>query len=66
MILIGGAGATITEDDNVRVTGAVRNFDAAAFEREYGREVFEDDIYDPWVDESVLVASQVTELSSSG
>ncbi len=66
VILVGGAGAAITEDDNVRVTGAVRNFDAAAFEREFGTDVFEDDIYDPWADESVLVASQVTELSSSG
>ncbi len=55
----------ITEADDVRVTGTVRRFDVAAFEREFGTDLYEDDLYDPWVDESVLVASKVTELNDS-
>ncbi len=64
VIQVNGAGASITEDDNVRVTGTVRDYDVAAFEREFGTDVYEDDIYDPWVDENILVASSVTELNS--
>ncbi len=65
VIQVSGAGSTITEDEAVRVTGTVRDFDAAAFEREFGTDVYEDDIYDPWEDENVLVASSVTELNTS-
>ncbi len=64
VIQVSGAGSTITEDDDVRVTGTVRDFDAAAFEREFGTDIYEDDVYDPWVDENILVASNVTELNS--
>jgi len=64
VVQVSGAGASVTEGDDVRVTGTVRDFDAAAFERELGSDVYEDDIYDPWVDENVLVASNVTELNS--
>ncbi len=65
VIQVNNAGASITEGDNVRVTGTVRDFDAAAFNREFGTGVFDDDIYDPWADENILVASQVTQLTNT-
>ncbi len=52
----------ISEDDNVRVTGTVREFDAAAFEREFGAVDYNGVEYDPWRHENILVASTVTEL----
>ena len=65
-ILVIQVNATgITEDDTVRVTGTVRSFDVAAFEREFGTDLHEVDLYDPWVDENVLVASNVTKLKGS-
>ncbi len=54
----------ITEDDNVRVTGTVREFDAAAFDREFGTVEYNGVEYDPWRHENLLVASTVTKLSS--
>ncbi|MDQ4132721.1 MAG: hypothetical protein M3179_05815 [Actinomycetota bacterium] len=64
ILVIEVTASGITEDDDVRVTGTVRDFDAAAFERELGTDVYEDDLYDRWEDEVVLVASNVTELSN--
>ncbi len=65
VIQVSGAGAGVTEGDNVRVSGTVRDFDAAAFEREFSTDVYEDDVYDPWVDENVVVASRVTQMNAS-
>ena len=62
ILVINVSASGINEGDNVRVTGTVRDFDAAAFGRELGTNVYADDVYDPWVDENVLVASNVTEL----
>ncbi len=64
ILVIQVTASGITEDDDVRVTGTVREFDVAAFERDFGTEVYEGDLYTPWVDENVLVASNVTELNS--
>lgn len=61
VINVNRAGGAIAEDDNVRVTGTVREYDEVMFAREFGSE-FEDDVYDPWFDENVLVASSVTPL----
>lgn len=66
VIQASGAGAGITEGDNVRVTGTVRDYEAAAFNRELGSDAFDDNLYNPWVEENVLVASTVTKLNSSG
>lgn len=63
VIQVSGAGAGITEGDNVRVTGTVRDYDATAFEQEFGTDAYGDGIYDQWVDENVLVASNVAELN---
>ncbi len=64
ILVIQVTASGISEDDNVRVTGTVRDFDAASFEREFGTDVYEGDLYNPWEDENVLVASNVTKLSS--
>lgn len=53
----------ISEGDDVRVTGTVRNFDAAAFKREFGTDISGRVGYDPWLHENVLVASNVTQLN---
>ncbi len=60
ILVIQVTASGISEDDDVRVTGTVRDFDAAAFERDFGTDVYEDDLYDPWEDESVLVASKLS------
>ncbi len=64
LLVIQVTGSGITEDDNVRVTGTVREYDAAGFQREFGTDVYDDDVYHTWVDENVLVASNVTKVSS--
>jgi hypothetical protein len=65
VIQVSGAGSTVTEDEAVRVTGTVRDFDAAAFEREFGTDIYDDGIYDAWLDENILVASSVTGLNTA-
>ena len=64
ILVIQVTAPSIREGDNVRVTGTVRKFDAAAFEREFGTVEYNAVGYDPWVNENVLVASKVTKLTS--
>ncbi len=64
-ILVLHVGAPdVGDDDDVTIVGTVRHFDAAVLERELGTDLVEEDIYDPWVDENVLVASKVTALDN--
>lgn len=64
ILVIQVTASGITENDDVRVTGTVRDFDAAAFEREFGTDIYGDDLYNLWDDENVLIASNVTKLST--
>ncbi len=64
ILILQVSGDSITEGDDVRVTGTVRDYDAAAFFRELGPG-FDDDLYNRWVDENVLIASNVTMLDTT-
>lgn len=62
LLVIGVSQPDIDEGDDVRVTGAVRTFDAEAFETEFGWNFYDDALYDPWRDENVLVAKSTSML----
>lgn len=50
--------------DDITVVGTVHDFDAAVLARKFGTDVFEDDVYQPWMDENILVASNLTALDN--
>ncbi len=54
----------VGDRDDITVVGTVHDFDAAALARRFGTDVFEDDVYQPWMDENILVASNLTALDN--
>ncbi len=64
ILIIGVTTANISEGQDVRITGTVREFDPIALQREFGSAAFNDHRYGPWKDENVLVASTTSRLSN--
>jgi hypothetical protein len=65
VVRTGGPAPDVAELDNVRATGTLQEFDTTAFEQQQGVDL-DDDLYEGYRDEPVLVAAEVRPPQNEG